>query len=102
MKDLKDIIIALKQLRTEEKLKVSDEILFQESVRIFNTRFIQDNRQGNYSKKELGKSSPPATQKQLELLYKLDVDFNAENITKQEAKELIKKTLKEQNERKNK
>ncbi|HDK42068.1 MAG TPA: hypothetical protein ENG87_01710 [Candidatus Pacearchaeota archaeon] len=93
MKDLKDIIISLKQLRTEEKLKVSDEILFQESVRIFNTRFIKD-----YKKDKIEQ----ATQKQLDLLYKLDVDFNAENITKQEAKELIKKTLKKQNEKRNK
>ena len=94
--DLKDIIKSLKKLRTDEKIKVSDEILFQESVRIFNTRFIQENKK-NYQGNKQNNSSDSATDKQKDLLYKLDVDFNAETISKQEAKQLISKNLKNKN-----
>jgi len=84
-RDLIDIIKALKKTRADERLKVSDEVLFQEAVRIFNTRFIT-----NKKKKS---DSEPATEKQIDLLYKLNADFNAETITKEEAKKLISKLL---------
>lgn len=42
--------------------------------------------------------SPKASQKQIDLLYKLNADFNAEKITKKEANILIKKELAKKNE----
>jgi len=49
--------------------------------------------------KEIKNSKP--TKKQLDLLFKLDADFNAEKITFEEAKVLIKEILKKRNEKKN-
>jgi len=85
MENLKRIIQELKQIRTEERLKINDEILFEQAIDIFISRSIQNHKEN--------KQLERATQKQLDLLFKLDVNFNAETITKQEAKELITKEL---------
>ena len=98
---LKDIIKALKITRTEETLKVTDEVLFEQAVKIYLSEKINESKKENIkainNKKEFkemfGQNKNPATQKQIDLLYKLDVGFDAKKITKQEAKELIRKTL---------
>ena len=63
--DLKNIIKLLKELRTQEELDISDEVLFQGSVKIFNTKFITNHRQENLSKSVSFSKPPlsPATQK---------------------------------------
>jgi len=81
MKNLQEIITALKQIRTDTKTKVSDEVLWDSAVRIFNSQNIKSNKES------------PATEKQKKFLKSLNVKFN-DNITKKQAKELIDKALK--------
>jgi len=85
MKNLQEIITALKQIRTDTKTKVSDEVLWDSAVRIFNSQNI--NRKGVNDFK-------PATTKQKDFLKTLGVEFN-ENISRLEAKRLIKNKLDE-------
>lgn len=85
--DLKDIVTALQLVRDQTKLKVDDNILFDGAIRIFNSpRMIKKD-----SSKEYSKIDEKATQKQIDLLYKLGIDFNAETIMKKEASVLIDK-----------
>ena len=82
MKNLQEIITALKQIRTDTKTKVSDEVLWDSAVRIFNSQNIKSNEES------------PATERQKKFLKSLNVKFN-DNITKKQAKELIYKALDE-------
>ena len=94
---LRNIIRELKGLREEEKLDIDDNTLFQESVRIFNTRYIQDNKKQFYSDinprefKERPKEEP-ATEKQVLLLKRMKK--YKEGITKKEAYSIISESAK--------
>jgi len=87
MKNLQEIITALKQIRTDTKTKVSDEVLWDSAVRIFNSQNIKSNEES------------PATERQKKFLKSLNVKFD-DNITKRQAKELIDKALKESKKKK--
>jgi len=94
-----DIIKALKIARETEKLEVSDDMLFDCAVRIHNSQNITTHRQGNNPFKESDgtRSSfqprTPATKKQIDTLYRLNANFDAETITKYEAMEILSRML---------
>lgn len=79
--ELKEIIFALKTTAKETGLQISDEMILDCAVRIYNS--------GSRTEKKDDK----ATEKQIKLLYKLDADFNEETITKREAMDLITKLM---------
>ena len=78
--ELKKVIQDLKKLRTEETLKINDEVLFDGALRLFISNNIQNSKQ-------------LATEQQKRLMKKLKIEFKS-NITKKEAQELISKKLK--------
>lgn len=84
MKNLQEIIQALKQIRTDTTTKVSDELVWESAVKIFISNKIQ---QGKQPQKPFSNSNL-ATKKQIDLLKKLKVGFDP-NITKNEARMLI-------------
>ena len=95
MENLKNIIKELKKLREEENLNFSDGELIDNSVRIFNTQFIQENK----SQKTPYKPQYPikdqntnelATEAQISYLKKNKINFNKDT-TKKQAFLLIKK-----------
>lgn len=90
--ELKEIILALKSTTKETGLEISDEVLFDASIRIYNSQNIKSEKKESFEVK--------ATEKQIELLYKLGADFNAETITKREAMDLIKGLVPEKKEKK--
>jgi len=75
-----NILNDLKEVRTETKSKVSDEVLFQQGVDIYISEKINE----SYQKKQ----NSPATQSQKNLMTSLNIKFK-DNITKKEAQELI-------------
>ena len=81
MENLKEIIKELKKIREEEKLDISDEILFDASVRINDTLFMNDK---NYERKQ-----ELASKEQLYYLNKNKLDY-PKDITKTEAFGLIR------------
>lgn len=95
MEELKAIIKELKNLCVSEGLNVSPDILFDASVRIYNSNSIH--KQGKISNKFTPLTEPfinsPATQKQIDTLYKLNADFDAKTITKDHASEIISRYL---------
>jgi hypothetical protein len=98
MEELKLIIKKIKEYEKELGLDFTDDKVLETSGRIFNTKFIQNHRQEKLNKSDSPKdlqSKPktPATPKQIETLYRLDADFNAETISKQEAYYLLKELL---------
>lgn len=85
MEEFKDIVRELKKFCINEELNVSPDVLFDCATRIYNSGHI--NNKQSEPKEEL------ATQKQVDTLYKLNVNFNAETITKKDASELIGRML---------
>lgn len=103
MDKLKETKEALKVIRGETKTKVSDEILFEQAVKIYISDKIgkQQSERFNMQGNKLSILPPskntkpsPATKKQIDLLYKLNVDFDADKITKKEAYNLIQMNVK--------
>jgi len=90
------IIGELKEVRTQTKSKVSDEVLFDTAIRIYNSEQIENNRQGkNFDHADLprfSKPSSPATQSQKNLMTSLKIKYS-NNITKKEAQKLISQKL---------
>jgi len=90
------IIGELKEVRTQTKSKVSDEVLFDTAIRIYNSEQIENNRQGkNFDHADLprfSKPSSPATQSQKNLMTSLKIKYS-NNITKKEAQKLISEKL---------
>jgi len=101
MKELKEIINEINEIGKEFNLKFTDDKILDIAGRIFNTKLIQNYKQekiNNISlnkQKEFTNQKPNslATPKQIETLYKLNADFNAEKITKKEASLLLSKLL---------
>jgi hypothetical protein len=77
---LDKIIEELKEIRTITRTKVSDEILFEQAVKLF----ISDKIQNNQKKK--GDNKP--TDKQLAFIKKHNIKIK-EGLNKEEAKEII-------------
>lgn len=94
MEELKNIINKLKEIRTETQSKVSDEMVWDTGVRIYNSQQNLKSKQG--SEKTLP-SQPPnqilASDKQKKLLKQLKVKFD-DTLTKKEATKLIEENLK--------
>lgn len=90
MKKLKEIIEELKEIRTETKTKVSDEILFENAVKLFISKKISEDRKESKLDNELPNSKQPATKKQLWRLKQLKIEI-PKDITKFEASKLIDK-----------
>lgn len=113
--DIRNKIRLLKELIKEEQLlshPFGKEIL-EQSCSFIRGELAQFNRQGKVSKGDMPMSpnsfSTPASntqkkasEKQIETLYKLNADFNAETITAQEAFKLIGELLDKQKESKKK
>jgi len=95
MEELKDIIIQMKKIRTETTTKVSDELLWDTAVRVFNSKQNLKQRQGGNNKTLITPNSsyPLASDKQKKLLRQLKVKFD-DNLTKKEATKLIEEHLK--------
>ena len=89
--ELKEIIFALKTTAKETGLQISDEMILDCAVRIYNS--------GSRTEK---KDDEKATEKQIKLLYKLEADFNEETITKREAMDLITKLMESRPKKNNK
>lgn len=84
MEDLKDIIKEIKTYKKELELNnLSDDNILRCATDIFNSQNIQEAKQGK-------KKGEPATDRQKFRLKKLG--FDDENITKQEAFEIIKES----------
>ena len=90
---LNEIIKDLKKLRTDERLKVSDEVLFDAGVRIYNSKNI---RQGYKSQSQNNATikSTLATEPQKKLLKKLKWKGDFDSLTKIKAIEEIDKRIK--------
>jgi len=91
MQDLNDFIIALKEIRTKQKLKVTDKVLFEQACTYHRQSLI--NKQGKSFSERKPPLNSPATEKQKNLLKKMKIQFN-ENISKKEASKLIDSKLK--------
>lgn len=89
--ELKTFIQDLKQLRTEEKLKISDEILFENAIKLHISDNI--NKQGKKFPTLEKNSNSLATPKQIAMLRNLKIQFD-DSITKQEAQKKISEKLK--------
>jgi len=98
MDNLSEIIEALKNIRGETKTKVSDEILFEQAVKIYISDKIgkQQSERFNMQGNKLSILPPskntkpsPATQKQIYFLKTQGIKIQP-NLTKQEAQEMIK------------
>ena len=92
MDRLKELIKELKGIRKKEKLKIDDNILFSEGVKIFLSREIQKYKKENI--KEIKKEKP--TEKQKNFLIKSGYDGNIDDLSKEEAKVLIRDYIKNQ------
>ena len=92
MNDLKEIIEALKQTRTETKTKVEDSILWESAIKIYISQEIGKQRKSETMQgtrpKPFSPASNLATKKQINFLKKEGVKIK-ENLTKQEAKTMI-------------
>lgn len=94
MEKLKEIINNIKKIESESNIHFSPDVILDCAVRIYNSGNI--NKSGEIKPPFTTNSSSPATQKQKDLLYKLNVDFNAEDLTKIEAKKIIEEELQKQ------
>jgi len=83
MDKLKKIIEELNSIREESSLRISDEVLFEQAIKIYISNNIND----SHNNKE--RINISATDKQKYLLKKLGIVFN-DSLTKQEAYQLIK------------
>ena len=81
--ELKEIIKMVKDSCSINLIAPSNDMILDCSVRIFNSNNIN----GAIQKEEL------ATEKQKNLIYKLNLDVNTEKITKQEAYNILKENL---------
>jgi len=84
MIELKELIQKLKELRTEEKLKISDEILFDAAMRLHISNNISNQKKPKLDNK--------ATEKQINIMKKLNISFN-ELTTIEDAQRKIKERL---------
>lgn len=94
MEELKNIINKLKEIRTETQSKVSDEMVWDTGVRIYNSQQNLKSKQG--SEKTSPSQTPNqtlASDKQKKLLKQLKVKFD-DTLTKKEATKLIEENLK--------
>ena len=91
MQELNEYLIALKEVRTKNLLKVTDEVLFEQACMYHRQSLI--NKQGKEVFEKKPPFNSPATFKQKNLLKKMKIQFN-ENISKQEASKLIDSKLK--------
>ena len=86
-KKIDNIIDSLRELVDAKDMEVSDEVILDQAIRIYLSNKI--------SKEKKSGDDEKASEKQINLLYKLNADFNKELITKKEAKKLIEQLLKE-------
>ena len=84
--DLASEIEKLKEIVKKSGLNISDDVLLQEAGRNYRQSLIPNKKPTETIKK--------ATKPQIDLLYKLNADFDAKTITKQEASDLISKLTK--------
>jgi len=94
MEELKNIINKLKEIRTETQSKVSDEIVWDTGVRIYNSQQNLKSKQGSEKTSPIQPLSQIlASDKQKKLLKQLKVKFD-DTLTKKEATKLIEENLK--------
>jgi len=88
------IIGELKEVRTQTKSKVSDGILWDTAIRVYNSEQIENHRQGKkfFDLPPRPHSNSPATQSQKNLMTSLKIKYS-NNITKKEAQKLISEKL---------
>lgn len=97
METIKNIIEILKQVRTETKSKVSDEIIFDNACKIYISNRINESRKNNENKeREIAneKEIQLATDSQKWKLKKLGYKGDLNNLTKLNAMKLIQENLK--------
>ncbi len=102
--ELLKIIEELRDVIKQQQMNISDDVLFRESCTFLRGILAQRAKETSnpirYTEKDR-KIPEKATEPQIDLLYRLNADFNAETITKKQAFELIKK-LKEEKDGKKK
>ena len=92
-----EIIKELKEVKETEKLDISDDNLFSESISTYRGEQASLNRP--CFRNEIPKSkTEPATEKQKYFIHKNNIDANTENLSKAEATQIIKK-FKEQHDK---
>lgn len=102
LEKLKQIIEEIKNIRNETKIRLSDNVLFENATKIFLSDRIQDFKKENIKeikdKKTLEKKSIEEliTSKQAEFLKKLGYEGKIDTLTKNEAKQLIKEYIENQ------
>lgn len=96
LEKLKEIIEELKKIRNETKIKLSDNVLFENAVKIYNTQYIQNSNKIPFKNKPDENIEEPATDKQKNYLEKLGYEGKADMLSKEEAKQLIKEYIENQ------
>ncbi|MFW5895564.1 MAG: hypothetical protein ACOCT9_02350 [archaeon] len=86
MERVGQIIKELKKIRTETTTKVSDELIWDSAIRIYNSENMNKNNQKN--KNSETREMKKATEKQKDFMKKLGIKFD-EDITSKEAGILI-------------
>lgn len=86
---LKEIVVALIEIREEGKLKFSDDILIDVAVRIYNSESINDEKTTKTKLTDKQLAFLKSLQEQGQLPETIDIA----NLTKTEATTLIKETL---------
>lgn len=84
MKKLDEIIQGLIKVRDDNELEVSDNVLFEQAVKIYNTSSIKESKQSKSPYHE-----EPATEAQKALLKKINKGVVPAGISKKEASTLI-------------
>ena len=93
MEKLWEIVKELKKIRTEELHLITDDAILENSVKIYNTWYIQNTRssKGIFERKDIKKELEPATSKQIELIRKLNKNVVPAGISKKDASDFIGK-----------
>lgn len=85
---IKELIKILKEVRSEDDLIVSDEVIFSEALTCYRGEQISKKSFNDESNKDA-----MATKKQLDFIYKNNLNVDTETLTKKEAQVLIKDYL---------
>lgn len=101
MEDLKDIVRELKKVRREEELNnLSDDVLFDCAIRIFNSQNIQRDRPKEIPSTSTHQILVLASDKQINMLIRLGYKGDTSNLSRREATGLIKELLERANQNK--
>ena len=92
--EIQTILNDLFTIRNDNKLDITDEVLFSETIKIYLSQYIQSNKEKNIKAVQEKPQEKPASEKQIKYVEKLGRIFGFEvpnNLTGLEAHALIEK-----------